>query len=100
MGTFHSDHGPLHGITVVVDTHGPTVYIGRCHEEHAEGIVLLDVDRYEDGTGGKTKREYIAHAARFGVWKKHDRLTVPRAEISSVRRLGEVSHGGAPRPQP
>ncbi len=91
MGTFHSDHGPLHGITVVVDTHGPSVYIGRCHEERPDGIVLLDADHHEERTGGKTKREYIGEAARVGTWKRHERIVIPRAEIASVRRLGELA---------
>ena len=30
MGTVHNNKGELHGMTVVVDTQGPQVYIGRC----------------------------------------------------------------------
>ena len=33
MGTFHHDKHELHGITVVVDTEGPKVFVGRCDEE-------------------------------------------------------------------
>ena len=40
MGTFHQDRGELHGITVVVDTRGPRVYVGRCETEDAQEIVL------------------------------------------------------------
>lgn len=90
MGTFHADKGELHGITVVVDTNGPRVYVGRCDEETPEGIVLLDADHHDDGEGGRSKQEYLQRAARFGVFKKHDRLVVPRAEIASVRRLGDL----------
>ena len=39
MGTFHDDMGELHGITVVVDTNGSMVYIGRCHEMDDERIL-------------------------------------------------------------
>ncbi len=95
MGTFHADSGPLHGITVVVDTHGARVYIGRCHEERPEEVVLLDADAHEDGADGCTNAEYVRRAARFGVWKRWDRVAVPRAEIASIRRLGDVSQ--APR---
>ena len=30
MGTFHDGLGELHGLTVVVDTRGPQIAIGRC----------------------------------------------------------------------
>lgn len=91
MGTFHEDLGALHGITVVVDTPGAKVYIGRCHEMTDDGVLLLDVDTHEDGADGRSKADYIRRAAKVGVWSKHKRLTVPRAEIVSVRRLGEFT---------
>lgn len=92
MGTFHQGKGELHGITVVVDTAGARAYVGRCDTEAPEGIVLLDADVY-DGAAGEAKEAWIARAARVGVWKTHDRLFVPRADIASVRRLGDVRAG-------
>jgi len=32
MGTFHHDRHELHGITVVVDTSGPEIFVGRCDD--------------------------------------------------------------------
>ncbi len=90
MGTFHADKGELHGITVVVETHGPEVYVGRCDEERSDGIVLLDADRHVDGEGGRSNAEYLVRAAKFGVFPNHRMLLVPRAEIASVRRLGDL----------
>ena len=90
MGTFHSDKGELHGITVVVETTGPRVYVGRCDEETAEGILLLDADHHDDGEGGRSREEYLRKAARFGVFRKHERVLVPRPEIARVRRLGDI----------
>jgi hypothetical protein len=90
MGTFHEGRGELHGITVVVDTAGPEIFVGRCDEVTEEGYVLLDVDLHRDGEGGRSKQEYVERASRFGVWKKYDRVVVPRREVISVRRLGEV----------
>ena len=91
MGTFHADKGDLHGITVVVRTVDPrVVYVGRCDTEGPEGILLLDSDRHEDGEGGRTTEGYLERAARFGVFSKDPRLLVPRAEIASVQRLGEL----------
>jgi len=90
MGTFHSDMGELHGITVVVDTPGPEVYIGRCHEMVERGIILHDADVHRDGEEGRSKDDYVRRAAMVGVWKKFDRLMIPRDQIASVKKLGEV----------
>ena len=90
MGTFH-DKGDLHGITVVVDTHGPTIYIGRCWEMDERQVVLVDVDEHEAGKDGRSKEEFVKQAARVGVWKKHDRLVIPHDEVASVTRLGAIA---------
>ena len=90
MGTFHTDRHELHGITVVVDTDGPEIYVGRCDDIGEAGIVLHDVDVHRDGDGGRSKRDYVERAARFGVWKKHDRLVVPTERAVSVTPLGEL----------
>lgn len=90
MGTFHSDKGALHGMTVVVSTTGTRVYVGRCDEENGQGISLLDADYHDEGQDGRSNREYLASAAKYGVFKRHDRLHVPRSEIASVTRLGAL----------
>ena len=54
------------------------------------GIILNDADVHREGEGGRTKDEYVERAARFGVWKKLDRIFVPQERIASVRRLGEL----------
>ena len=87
----HDDRSELHGITVIVDTKGPRIFVGRCHEEDDEQIVLLDADDHEDGHEGRSKEDYIQQAARYGVWKKHARIAIPRADVVSITRLGEVS---------
>lgn len=89
MGTFHDDLGELHGITVVVDTPGPKVFIGRCHQMTDTQIILLAVDEHEDGADGRSKADYIARAAKVGVWEKHKQLVLPLTEVASVKRLGE-----------
>ena len=81
---------PLHGITVVVDTPGNRLYIGRYHSEGDEGILLNDVD-VRDLDQGVSKAEYLARSAKYGVFKNTDRVKVPRAEIASVRRLIEYA---------
>ena len=88
MGTFHDDKGELHGMTVVVDTPGPTVYVGRCDTETPEGIHLLDADVHEEGE--VTKEAYLKKANMFGVFAKHKTLFVPRDQIASITKLGEL----------
>ena len=101
MGTFHNDKSALHGITVVVDTNGPKVYVGRCDDEDTEKVILLDADVHEAGQNGKTKADYVNRAAKFGVWKKFDHIVIPRNEVASIKRLGEVEPiVEAPKPAP
>jgi hypothetical protein len=89
VGTFHEGKSELHGITVVVDTVSSKVYIGRCWDMDDREIVLVDADEHEEGGGGRSKEEFVREAARVGVWKKHDRLTVPRSQVAWIRPLGE-----------
>jgi len=95
VGTFHNDKGELHGITVVVDTDGPEVFVGRCHEVTPQGVVLLDVDVHSAEAGGDEQRAskdaWVRRAAQFGVWGKHRHLVVPRERVASIRRLGDVA---------
>ncbi len=90
MGTFHQNKSELHGITVVVDTDGEEIFVGRCDDMDAEKVILLDVDVHRDGEGGKSKEEYVKKAAQFGIWKKHEHLVIDGARVTSVRRLGDV----------
>lgn len=90
MGTFHQGKSALHGITVIVETTGPEVYVGRCDDEDAQAVILLDVDVHRDGDDGRSTTEYLERAAQFGIWKKHDRVVIPRASVASVRPLGEL----------
>jgi len=89
MGTFHTDKHELHGITVVVDTVSDEIYIGRCDDMNDQGVLLLDVDVHKDGDGGKSKAEYVERAARFGIWKKFQRLVIPSQSVASVSRLAD-----------
>ena len=66
MGTFHQGKSELHGITVVVDTSGPAIYVGRCDDMDDSGIILLDADVHEESDGGRSKAEYVERAAQFG----------------------------------
>jgi hypothetical protein len=93
MGTFHEGKGVLHGITVVVETDGPEVFIGRFDEQTERGLILLDADAHEEGEEGRSNDDYVKRAAEFGVWKKYDRLVIAREKVKRVYPLGEVGGG-------
>ncbi len=87
---FHPGHHELHGITVVVDTQGPEIFVGRCDDMDDQRVILLDADVHSDGDDGRSKNDYVERAAQFGVFKKFDRVEVPRGQVTSIRRLGEL----------
>lgn len=90
MGTFHDDKHELHGITVVLDTTGDEVYVGRCDDMDEERVILHDADIHRDGEDGRSKEDFVKRAAAFGVWPKHPHLVVDRRQVVSVRRLGDL----------
>jgi hypothetical protein len=91
MGTFHSDKGELHGMTVVVDTTGPRIFVGRCWEMNDQEVVLLDVDEHEEGKDGRSKEEFVKQAAKVGVWKKHEQIVLPMSSVATIKKLGDMS---------
>jgi hypothetical protein len=91
MGTFHDGLGEWHGMTVVVDTGGPKIVIGRCHEMDEARIVLHDADVHEDGRDALTKADWLRRAVAFGTWPRHQRLVVPMEEVTDVRLLSEIA---------
>lgn len=90
MGTFHDDKHELHGITVVVDTDGEEIFVGRCDDIDAQRVILLDADVHRDGENGEDKEDWVRKAAQLGVWPRHRRLVLSRERVTTVRRLGEV----------
>jgi len=78
---------PLHGLTVVVETAGTTLYVGRYHSQDHESVLLLDAEVRE--LGPETREDFLARSAKFGVFKNADHVRVPRDEVRSIRRLIE-----------
>ena len=94
MGTFHDGKGEYHGITIVVDTHGPAIFIGRCDTVTDRGVFLFDADVLEAGDASDVsaaKDAWVRRAAQVGYWKKVERLHVPADDVASIRRLAEVA---------
>ena len=86
----HQDRSELHGITVIVDTDGPEVYVGRCDDVLDSEVILMDADVHREEEGGLSKTDYLARAAQYGVWKKLARISISRDRVQSIRRLAEV----------
>ncbi len=90
MGTFHHGKGDLHGITVVVDTKGTEVFVGRCDTVAPQGVILLDADRHDAAEGDVTKEAWVKKAAMFGVFVSLPRIIVPTEHVASITRLGDL----------
>ncbi|MGH7518951.1 MAG: hypothetical protein ACREOC_16050 [Gemmatimonadales bacterium] len=84
---FHPGHHELHGVTVVVETSGALMYVGRFDHEDDSGVHLLDVATHDAAAAGP-REQYLERTARFGVRADRKHVIVPRAEIATIRRLG------------
>lgn len=91
MGTFHSDKGALHGITVVVRTKTGPVFVGRCDTVTPDAVYLLQADTHEEGKDGKSIDEYLAGAAQWGHWPRIDHIEIPAGDVASIQRLAELA---------
>jgi hypothetical protein len=87
---FHPGHHALHGITVVLETHGARTYLGRFDSEDERGVHLLDVGVHDQSRSGGSKEEYIRRGAKFGIRVEHKHLVIPRAEVVRLTPLGDI----------
>jgi len=87
---FHPGHEELHGVTVVLETHGPRTYVGRYDSADDEGIRMHDVGVHEATPGGTSKAEFLRRCDKFGIRPEHRALVVPTRDVASVRRLVDV----------
>jgi hypothetical protein len=86
---FHPGHAELHGITVVVETHGSRTYVGRYDSEDEGGVHMLDVGVH-DPNGAVTKEEYLRKSVQYGVRSDHKHLVVPADQVARITRLAEM----------
>jgi hypothetical protein len=86
----HEHRHALHGLTVVVETDGPELWVGRCDDVVEEGVVLRDADVHRPGDGGTAREDWLARARAVGVWPRHRHVVVPAARVTAVRRLAEA----------
>lgn len=84
---FHPGHSDLHGVTVVLETTGEALYVGRYHEETPAGVLLHDVAEHRAAADGITREEFLAKTLKFGVRARHRNLVVPGGEVRRIVRL-------------
>jgi hypothetical protein len=87
---FHPGHHELHGITVVIETHGPRTYVGRFDSEDQEGLHLLDAGVHEATADASSREDYVRRSVKYGVRAEHKHLIVPPHEVARITRLGEM----------
>ena len=88
---FHPGHHALHGVTVLLETTGGLIYIGRFDSEDEAGACLLDVAVHDSDGADLPKEDFIRRTLKFGVRVDKKRVVVPRAQIARIGPLSEVS---------
>jgi hypothetical protein len=83
----HEDRGPLHGITLIVETTLGETWVGRCDVSDARGVFMKDADLHRGAVAGRD--EFLKRAAEVGVWPRHPEVHIPASQVVAVRRLTE-----------
>lgn len=84
---FHPGHSELHGVTVVVETTGDALYVGRYHEETPAGVLLHDVAEHRPSPAGPSLREFAERTLKFGIRAQREHVVVPTGEVRSIIRF-------------
>lgn len=88
---FHPGHHELHGVTVVLETTGPTTYVGRFDTEDERGVHLLNVAIHDPASADSPLDDFLARTLKFGVKTERKHLVVPSGEVKRIRRLAELA---------
>jgi hypothetical protein len=92
MGLFHDTSDPMHGVTVVVETTGPEIWVGRCNRVEDHRVLLFESDCFVEGESAGTKEEWLQRTAMVGFQPRHPKLEIERHRVRSVRPL--LEYGG------
>lgn len=84
---FHPGHQALHGVTVVLETHGPKTYVGRFDSQDEHGVHMHDVGVHDATSGATSKEEFLRRCDRFGIPPHHRDLLVPITEVARIQKL-------------
>ncbi len=80
----------LVGREVVLDTAGPTIYLGRLASYNADGFWLTEADVHNGDEGHAPRDQYVAESARDGIRLNRQRVFVFRHTVISVSALADV----------
>jgi hypothetical protein len=84
---FHPGHQALHGVTVVLETHGGRTYVGRFDSQDERGVHLHDVGVHDAATAATPQLEFLRRCDRFGIPLQHRDLVIPTGEVARVQKL-------------
>lgn len=91
MGLFHDTSDPMHGVTVVVETHDDELWVGRCNRVEEGRVLLFESDRFDAAETATPKSDWLQRAAMVGFHPRYPKLELPRDRVKSIRPLLEYS---------
>ncbi|MEO8293997.1 MAG: hypothetical protein ABI613_00685 [Gemmatimonadota bacterium] len=86
---FHPGHHDLHGITVVLETNGPQMFVGRFDSQDEKGVHLIGVSVFDPVTSTQSSEEFLNRTRRFGVKVDRAHYLVPLTSVLQIRPLGD-----------
>jgi hypothetical protein len=78
------------GMTIILDTQGPLIYIGTLRRVTPVSLVLADADVHDSNDSRATKDLYLVETRDLGVRVNRSHVVVMRGQISSVSLLKDV----------
>jgi hypothetical protein len=88
---FHPGHHELHGITVVLETSGSHVYVGRFDKQDSQGVHLIGVSVFDPATATQSRDEFLVRTTRFGVRQDRPHMLIPNEEVVRITSLNTIS---------
>ena len=85
---FHPGHHELHGITVVVHTAEPRVFVGRFDRQDESGVHLIGVSAHDSTQ--TTEAEFLSRTIKFGVRVDRPHLVIPADLVRQIIPLGSL----------
>ena len=80
----------LIGRAIILDTAGPTTFLGTLEEIQPEGFWLIDADIRDRTEGHVTKEKYVCEAREHGIHANRARLFVFKHVVISISELEDV----------
>ena len=80
----------LIGSEVVLDTAGPTIYLGTLREVCPDGLWLEDADTRDRTEGHVTKERYICEAKQQGICPNRRKVFVRIEIVLSCSALADI----------